>query len=174
MPLSDDQRRFEQLVLPHLDGAYNFACWLLRNRTDGEDVVQEAVLRAFRYFDRFQGDDARAWLLQIVRNTCYSWLQKNRQLELMTEFDEELHYAPGPSPESLAAHNQERHRLLRVLQSLSARAREIIVLRELEGCSYKQIAEITGAPMGTIMSTLSRIRERLQHKPATHTARKHA
>lgn len=158
-----DKIRFEQLVLPHLDGAVNLARWLLRNPADAEDVVQEAMLRAYRFFDRFRGGDARAWLMQIVRNTCYSWLEKNRPSELMmTEFDEELHRREGPNPETLAAQAGERQRLMRALESLPARAREVLVLRELEGCSYKEIAEITGVPMGTVMSTLSRARERLQ------------
>ncbi len=149
-------------MLPHLDSAANLARWLLRNRADAEDVVQEAVLRAYRFFDRFRGSDARAWLLQIVRNCCYTWLEKNRPSERMTEFDEELHQLPVPTPETLAAQSDERRRLMLALESLPARSREVLALRELEGCSYKEIAEITGIPMGTVMSTLSRARERLQ------------
>lgn len=163
--------RFEQLVLPHLDSAANLARWLLRNRADAEDVVQEAVLRAYRFFDRFRGGDARAWLLQIVRNSCYSWLEKNRPAELMTEFDEDLHQRPAPNPETLAARSDERQRLMLALESLPARAREVLVLRELEGCSYKEIAEVTGIPMGTVMSTLSRARERLHRVLAGATAK---
>jgi len=157
-----DKARFEQLVLPHLDSAANLARWLLRNRADAEDMVQEAMLRAYRFFDRFRGGDARAWLLQIVRNTCYSWLEKHRPGELMTEFDEDLHQRPGPTPETLATQADERQQLMRALESLPPRSREVLVLRELEGCSYKEIAEVTGIPMGTVMSTLSRARERLQ------------
>jgi RNA polymerase sigma factor (sigma-70 family) len=169
-----DKSRFEHLVLPHLDGAFNLACWLLRNRADGEDVVQEAMLRAYRFFDRFQGDDARAWLLQIVRNTCYSWLGKNRPFELTTEFDEELHQRPGPTPEAVAAQNHERYQLMQALESLPARSREIIVLRGLEGCSYKEIADIVGVPIGTVMSTLFRARERLQRSLRSYAAAKEA
>jgi len=154
--------RFEQLVVPHLDAAVNLARWLLRNRADAEDVAQEAMLRAYRFFDQFRGGDPRAWLLQIVRNSCYTWLEKNRPVELMMEFDEELHVQSSANPETLAAQSDERGRLMRALESLSPRFREVLVLRELEGCSYKQIAEITGIPMGTVMSTLSRARERLQ------------
>lgn len=154
--------RFEQLVLPHLDGAVNLARWLLRNRDDAEDVVQEAMLRACRFFGSFRGGDARAWLLQIVRNSCYTWLEKNRPSELMTEFDEELHQRPSPNPETLATQADERQRLMLALESLPARSREILVLRELEGCSYKEIADITGTPLGTVMSTLARARERLR------------
>lgn len=157
-----DRIRFEQLVLPHLDSAANLARWLLRNSADSEDVVQEAMLRAYRFFDRFHGGDARAWLLQIVRNTCYTWLEKNRPSELITEFNEEVHMRPVVTPESLAAQADERQRLMLALESLSPRSREVLVLRELEGCSYKEIGEITGIPIGTVMSTLSRARERLQ------------
>jgi RNA polymerase sigma factor (sigma-70 family) len=168
-----DKIRFEQLVLPHLDSAVNLARWLLRNRADADDVVQEAMLRAYRFFERFRGGDARAWLLQIVRNSCYSWLQKNRPAELMTEFDEELHQHPAPTPETLATQADERQRLLRALESLPPRSREVLVLRELEGCSYQEIAEIAGIPIGTVMSTLSRARGRLQ-RTLTNAAAKEA
>ena len=166
-----DKIRFEQLVLPHLDSAANLARWLLRNRVDSEDAVQEAMLRAYRFFDRFHGGDARAWLLQIVRNTCYTWLEKNRPSELMTEFDEEIHQRPGANPETLAAQADERQRLMLALESLPPRSREVLVLRELEGCSYKEIGEITGIPIGTVMSTLSRARERLQQILVTAAAK---
>jgi len=158
---AQDKARFEQLVLPHLDSAANLARWLLRNRADAEDVAQEAMLRAYRFFDRFRGGDARAWLLQIVRNTCYSWLEKHRPGELMTEFDEDLHQRPGPNPETLATQADERQQLMRALESLPPRSREVLVLRELEGCSYKEIAAITAIPIGTVMSSLSRARRQL-------------
>ncbi len=157
--------RFEQLVLPHLNGAANLARWLLRNPADAEDVTQEAMLRAYRFFDQFRGTDARAWLLQIVRNTCYSWLEKHRVMELrelVSEFDEAAFEHPSPNAELLAMQASDRESLSRALEALPARAREVIVLRELEECSYKEIAEITGIPMGTVMSTLSRARRRLQ------------
>ena len=157
-----DRIRFEQLVLPHLDSAANLARWLLRNRADSDDVVQDAMLRAYRFFDRFHGGDARAWLLQIVRNTCYTWLEKNRPSELITEFNEEVHQLPSATPETLATRADERQRLMSALESLPPRSREVLVLRELEGCSYKEIGEITGIPIGTVMSTLFRARERLQ------------
>jgi len=110
---SQDRIRFEQLVLPHLNSAATLARWLLRNRADSEDVVQEAVLRAYRFFNRFHGGDARAWLLQIVRNTCYTWLEKNRPAELMTEINEEVHQQPSANQETLAAQTNERERLKR-------------------------------------------------------------
>ena len=171
MPEPQDRIRFEQLMLPHLDSATNLARWLLRNRTDSDDMVQEAMLRAYRFFDRFHGGDARAWLLQIVRNTCYTWLEKNRPAELMTEFNEELHPQPSGSQERLAEQADERQRLKRALESLPARAREVLVLRELEGCSYKEIGEIARIPIGTVMSTLARARERLQRTLTAATAK---
>lgn len=157
-----ERARFEQLVLPHLDAAYNLSRWLLRSRADAEDVAQEALLRAFRFFRGFNGGDARAWLLQIVRNTCYTWLEKNRQVDLMTEFDEDQHQQSQPTPEALAIAGDNRERLARALECLPVRFREVIVLRELEGCSYKEIASITSIPIGTVMSSLARARQRLQ------------
>ena len=166
---AEDRARFERVVLPHLDAAFNLARWLLRGRADAEDVAQEAMLRAFRFFGGFHGGDARAWLLQIVRNTCYSWLEKHRPMELSTEFDEELHGEKQVSPEALVIAGDERERLRRALETLSARFREVLVLRELEGCSYKEIAAITSMPLGTVMSALARARGRLQ-KALTQSA----
>lgn len=159
---SQERARFEQLVLPHLDAAFNLARWILRGRNDAEDVAQEAMLRAFRFFRGFHGGDVRAWLLQIVRNSCYSWLEKNRPMELTTEFDEELYPQPGVTPESLAIAGDNRERLARALETLPPRSREVLVLRELEGCSYKEIAAITSMPIGTVMSALARARQRLE------------
>lgn len=158
---SQGQLRFEQLILPHVDAAFNLSRWLLRSRADAEDVTQEALLRAYRFFAGFHGGDARAWLLQIVRNSCYSWLEKNRPVEQMAEFQEEVHSAESLSPEALAIAGNNRERLTRALESLPARQREVLVLRELEGCSYKEIATITAIPMGTVMSTLARARQQL-------------
>jgi RNA polymerase sigma-70 factor (ECF subfamily) len=157
----EDRVRFEQLVLPHVDAAFNLARWLLRRRTDAEDVAQEALLRACRFFHGFHGGDARAWLLQIVRNTCYSWLEKNRPMELSTEFNEELHLRACATPETLAMAGDDRKRLGLALETLPPRFREVLVLRELEGCSYKEIAAITSVPIGTVMSSLSRARRQL-------------
>jgi RNA polymerase sigma-70 factor (ECF subfamily) len=159
---SQERVRFEQLVLPHLDAAFNLARWILRGRNDSEDVAQEAMLRAFRFFRGFHGGDVRAWLLQIVRNSCYTWLEKNRPMELSTEFDEELYPQPGATPESLAIAGDNRERLTRALEALPPRSREVLVLRELEGCSYKEIAAITSMPIGTVMSALARARQRLE------------
>lgn len=158
---AQDKTRFEQLVLPHVDAAVNLARWLLRNPHDAEDVAQEAVLRAYRFFSGFRGGDARAWLLQIVRNSCYTWLQNRKPAELVTEFNEELHSVPSQDPEAVALRASDHQQLKAALEALPVRAREVLVLRELEGCSYKEISEVTGIPMGTVMSTLSRARERL-------------
>ena len=158
---SQDLVRFEQLVLPHLDAAFNLARWLLRSPADAEDVAQEAMLRSYKFFPSFRGGDARAWLLQIVRNTCYSWMEKNSREGNMTEFDEEVHGRESPTPEEAAIAGQDRARLTRALESLSPRSREVLVLRELEGCSYKEIATITSIPIGTVMSSLSRARRQL-------------
>jgi RNA polymerase sigma-70 factor (ECF subfamily) len=165
----EDWLRFEQLVLPHVDAAVNFARWLLRSRADAEDVAQEALLRACRFFRGFQGGDARAWLLQIVRNTCYTWLEKNRPMELSMEFDEEIHLQACATPETLAIAGDVRERLILALETLPPRFREVLVLRELEGCSYKEIAAITSLPIGTVMSSLSRARRQLHSALANAT-----
>jgi RNA polymerase sigma-70 factor (ECF subfamily) len=159
---SQDQVRFEMLVLPHLDAAFNLARWLLRSGADAEDAAQEAMLRSYRFFHGFRGGDVRAWLLHIVRNTCYTWMEKNRRVNDMSEFDEELHGPPSPTPEALAIAGDNHEQLTHALESLPPRYREVIVLRELEGCSYKEIAAITSIPLGTVMSTLSRARRQLR------------
>jgi RNA polymerase sigma factor (sigma-70 family) len=155
---------FEQAVLPHLDAAYNLASWLTHNRQDAEDVVQDACLRAFRFFPGFRGGDARAWLMRIVRNTCYTWLHVNRPLQDATEFDEN-HFPPdscGPNPEEAVLQNDSGTFLRTALKKLPPNFREVLVLRELEGFSYREIAEITGMPAGTVMSSLSRARNSLR------------
>jgi RNA polymerase sigma-70 factor (ECF subfamily) len=159
---SHERERFERLVMPHQDAAFNLARWLLRSREDAEDVTQEALVRAYRFFTGFHGGEPRAWLLQIVRNACYTWLEKNRAADLTTEFDESAHFSKGPTPEAAAVAANERDRLLKALESLPPRSREVLVLRELEGCSYREIAAISSIPIGTVMSTLARARERLQ------------
>lgn len=159
---SQEQARFERLVLPHLDAAFNLARWLLRVPADAEDVTQEAMLRAYKFFPGFHGGDARAWLLQIVRNSCYTWIEKNRASQQSTEFEEEIYVPTGPTPETMAIAGSERERLSKALEDLPPRYREVLVLRELEGCSYKEIAEIAAMPIGSVMSTLSRARKQLQ------------
>ena len=160
--MDDKRARFEGQVLPHLDAAFNLACWLLGNRAGAEDAAQEALLRAYRFFHGFNGGVARAWLLQIVRNSCFSWMEKNRRPEQEAEFNEEVHVPNSITPEALAIASNNRERLTRALETLPPRFREVLVLRELEGCSYKEIAAITSIPIGTVMSALSRARQQLQ------------
>jgi RNA polymerase sigma-70 factor (ECF subfamily) len=131
---------------------------------DAQDIVQEACLRAFKFFGGFQGGDARAWLLKIVRNTSYSFLEKNRPASLSEEFDEKIHVsdAPAPDAEAVLVRSVESRMLREALDELPVKFREVIVLRELEGLSYKEIAEVTEIPIGTVMSSLARGRERLR------------
>ena len=156
--------RFEQVVLPHMDAAYNLARWLTRNDLDAQDVVQEAYLRALRFFEGFRGGDSRTWLLAIVRNTCFTWLAKNRAPELTTTFDEEIHSAEGQvsTPETLLLAGADKELVKQALEELPAQFREVLVLRELEGLSYKEIADVVGIPLGTVMSGLARARKRLR------------
>ena len=154
MEEKDKTARFEQTILPHLDAAYNLARWLTRNEHDAEDMVQEAYLRAFRFFSTFHGMDGRAWLLTIVRNTCYTWLHQNRAHEMTTMFDS--------NPAALALRSADHQILRQALDELPVEFREVVVLRDLEGFSYKEIAGIANIPTGTVMSRLARARERLK------------
>jgi RNA polymerase sigma-70 factor (ECF subfamily) len=161
----DKRARFEQTILPHMDAAYNLARWLMRNEHDAEDMLQEAYLRAFKFFQGFRGVDGRAWLLTIVRNTCYTWFEQNRAHELETMFDEEIHSLDSDisNPATLALQTADHQILRTALNDLPIEFREIVVLRDLEGFSYKEIAEIANIPTGTVMSRLARARERLKH-----------
>jgi len=159
--------RFEALVLPHLDAAYTLARYLVRDDHDAQDVVQDAYLRALKYFSGFrgrEGDDGRAWLLAIVRNTAYTWRRRHRADTLATEFNEELHSgsAADAHPETALLRTAARESLHDALDRLPPEFREVIVLRELEGLSYKEISDVAGVPVGTVMSRLSRARKRLQ------------
>jgi RNA polymerase sigma factor (sigma-70 family) len=167
---STTRTRFEDAVLPHLNAAYNLARWLTRHDQDAEDVVQEAYLRAWKFFGSFRGGESRPWLLTIVRRTCYSWLQHNRAQELVTEFDDERHSVANEeaNPETLLLHRVHAQELRQALEALPMEFREVIVLRELEDCSYKEIAAITDVPLGTVMSRLARARQRLQHWLVSH------
>jgi len=155
--------RFEQVVLPHFDAAYNLARWLVGNSADADDVVQEAFLRAVRFFDGFRGGDSRAWLLKIVRNTSYSWVRKNRPSQLSDEFDEAVHSGETiDNAETRLLSRADSERVKKALEVLPVAFREVLVLREIEGLSYKEISEVTGAAMGTVMSSLSRARQKLR------------
>jgi RNA polymerase sigma-70 factor (ECF subfamily) len=170
-------KRFEQLALPHLDAAYNLARWLTRNDTDAEDVVQEAFLRAFKFFDGFRGGSERAWLLTIVRHTCFSWLQSNRPAEVIAGYDLEA-AEPDPAavdipglggrraiddgPEIALMHQADEDLLNALIADLPPQFREVVILRELEDLSYKEIAQVAAIPIGTVMSRLARARKALQ------------
>jgi len=147
---------------------YNLARWLLRNDQDAEDVTQEAIVRAFRFVDGFNGDNPRAWLLTVVRNSAYTFLQQNRARELGTEFDEVLHSEPASNgrtsetPEVLVLRSAQQRLLNEAVDALPVEFREVFVLREMEGLSYKEIADMARIPIGTVMSRLSRARRQLQ------------
>ena len=154
---------FDDVVLPHLDVAHRLALWLTRNEHDAEDVVQEASLRALRYFRTFAGGDGRAWFLRIVRNTCSGW--RGQRFEGVTDpFDEEQHRSPRrPSdPETLLLQTDDATVIARAMHTLPARFHQLLVLRELEGLSYRELADVMGLPMGTVMSSLSRARQALR------------
>jgi RNA polymerase sigma-70 factor (ECF subfamily) len=159
------QARFEAIALPHVDAAYALARWMTRNDADAADVVQEAFLRAFRYFDSYRGDDARGWMLKIVRRACYNWLERNRSADVVSlEAEEELSGAVATSAidaEALLEDRSDLRRLDQLIEALPAPLREMIVLRELHELGYREIAEVTGVPIGTVMSRLHRARSLL-------------
>jgi len=168
LPQDARRQKFELLALPHLDAAYNLARWLAGNPADAEDVVQDAYLRAFRYFDAFQGGNVRVWLLTIVRNSFLTWLKENRSGRLVFQAEtpaigvsgvEETAWGePPPDPEALLLERIDSQTLARLMERLPAEYREVLLLRETEDLSYKEIAEVTGVPIGTVMSRLSRAR----------------
>ena len=158
----DHRHRFEAQALPHLDAAYNLARWLSRSSADADDIVQDAMLRAFRAFDGFRGDDARAWLLTIVRNCCRS-AGAASQRRGHVALDEEIP-AEGAGPEDSALAASRRRHLDGLLARLPEEFREVLVLREMEDMSYREIAEITGAPIGTVMSRLARARAMMRER----------
>ena len=171
---TDDKVRaalFERLVLAYADSGYNLARWLTRNDTDADDVMQEAMLRAYRFVDGFTGDNPRAWLLSIVRNTCFSWLRRNRPRDIVSlDAEDNAEYrgtvvplwSSEPVPADLKLERQADKALLdRLIDALPPDGREVLVLREMEELSYKEIADIIGVPIGTVMSRLARTRQRL-------------
>jgi RNA polymerase sigma-70 factor (ECF subfamily) len=156
---------FERKILPHLDSAYDLARFLMRNDHDAEDVVQEASLRAFRFFESFRGENGRAWFLQIVRNTAFTTLRKRYPEEMNVSFDEELHGEPATEPTDAGIaidRAQDRQMVRGAIEQLPPEFRETITLRDLEELSYKEIADIAGVPIGTVMSRLARARRRLR------------
>ena len=161
---AEERERFGQVLLPHLDAAYNLARWLTRNDHDAEDLVQAAYLRALKFFGGFHGANSRAWLLTIVRNACYTWLHKKQARGPAVAFEEEIHSAGSDAldPQISLLSEDQRRTVRRAVEELPPELREVVVLRELEGLSYKEIATIAGIPLGTVMSRLSRARERLR------------
>ncbi len=160
LPANDES--YEHVVLPHLDAAYRLARWLLRNDQDAEDAVQEASLRAFRYFRTFTGGNGRAWFFRIVRNTCNGWRGRSGIAQAPTEpFDEERHgdARSMPDPESLALQSDQVALIEQAMKDLPDRFRTLLVLRELEGLSYRELADAMDMPVGTVMSSLSRARQ---------------
>jgi RNA polymerase sigma-70 factor (ECF subfamily) len=169
--MSDRRARFEAQALPHLDAAYNLARWLARPPLDADDIVQDALLRAFRAFDSFRGDNVKPWLLQIVRNcflTAAGNARRTRNVPIVEDdqpgADDPAWIADTPDPESAAIRAEERRRLDAVIALLPREFREVLVLREMEDLSYREIAQITGAPIGTVMSRLARARGMLKEK----------
>jgi RNA polymerase sigma-70 factor (ECF subfamily) len=162
------------VILPHLDAAYNLARWLTRHEQNAEDVVQEAYLRAYQYFDRFEGDAGRAWLLRIVRNTCYTWLDHNKPHQSALPLNEETREIAldAPDPEAGLQADVDRQVVKDAVAELTPDLREVIVLRELEQLSYKEIAVVTAVPIGTVMSRLSRGRQQLNQILVEKTAGK--
>jgi RNA polymerase sigma factor (sigma-70 family) len=161
MPQSSVCLDFVEDVVPHLDAAYNLARWLTRNDEDAQDVVQEAFMRAFRFLGGFRGGNVRAWVLRIVRNTCHTWLHQNRAQYPTLEFDENI-FGPDPlasTPEDVLSRKDDCKLVRRALQDLPPSYRAVLILRELEGMSYKEISKIMDMPAGTVMSRLSRARD---------------
>jgi RNA polymerase sigma-70 factor, ECF subfamily len=174
LPVDDTHLRFEQTVLPHLDAAYNLSRWLTGSEADAADVTQEACLRALRFFSTHHGPNTRAWLLAIVRNTCRTWVEKNRPREVrcsLPEDDTLTAMSSDLNPESVAIRRADRELVRQAIEELPLEYREAIVLRELEGLSYKEIAEIVEVPLGTVMSRLSRARERLKQNLASRVVK---
>ena len=156
--------RFEEQMMPHLAAAHSMARWMARNPEDAHDIVQEAFIRAIRFFDGFRGENAKAWLLSIVRNTGYTWLRRHRAHNFDAVVDDETFEAPdsAPGPEAQMAQSAHQELIRKAMEAIPLEFREIVILRDLEGFSYKEIVELTGLPMGTVMSRLSRARSRLQ------------
>jgi len=159
---ANESEQFERIVLPHLDAAYNLARWLAGNDHDAADIAQEACVRALRYLGGYRGGDARSWLLAIVRNTAFTWLKKNRPQAVVSIEDEQLSEIADPSGTAGTFYSADKGALRAALEALPLEFREALVLRELEGLSYKEISEVAEVPVGTVMSRLARGRRQLQ------------
>jgi len=166
----DPSASYDHLVLPHLDAAYSLARWLTGNDSDAQDATQEACLRALKFAGGFRGGNARSWFLKIVRHTTWTWLKRNRGHHEEVEFDEELHGGEDLStnPETILMRQADINAVRQALESLPPEFREAMILREIEGCSYKEIAEIADVPLGTVMSRLARGRQQLQTLLTAH------
>ncbi len=170
MATPKDRKRFERIMLVHLDASYNLALWLLRDPSEAEDIVQTAYMKAFDKFSTFQGGNSTGWILTIVRNTAYNWLKKQKNNSNLISFEEALHGGENGesvrrdtmNPEEVISAIASHAQMMRCMDSLAVEFREVLFLRELEGCSYKEIAEIIQVPKGTVMSRLSRAREQLK------------
>jgi RNA polymerase sigma-70 factor (ECF subfamily) len=162
----DKPERFEQSIMPQMNAAYNLARWLAGNDTDAQDVVQEAFLRAFKFFGGFRGGDSRSWLLRIVRNSFYDWLRHRGHPEATTPFDEDIHGPASDSaaPDAALLEKADKELVHQAIDALPLEYREVLVLRELEALSYKEIAEVTDLPIGTVMSRLGRARAQLRQQ----------
>src|SRR5437016_6817971 len=156
------QRAMPDELLRHLDAAYNLARWLSRDEHDAQDIVQESFLRAFRFCDQCRYDNVRAWLLQIVRNTCHTWLARNRVKRASVEILDEVTACDSTSPDRMLQRREDVDVVRHAIETLPDEFREVIVLREIEGIAYKEIASITALPIGTVMSRLARARRRLK------------
>ena len=170
MASKKDRLRFERIMLVHHNAAYNLALWLLRDPTDAEDIVQTAYMKAFEHFSSFRGGNAAGWILTIVRNTAYNWLQKAKRNSNLISFDEALHGSAEYSQPSFSTMNPEETlsaimsgtQIMAAIERLPVEYREVFFLREIEGFSYQEIADATQVPKGTVMSRLSRARAQLQ------------
>ena len=177
MGTTAENARFAEVAVPHLDAAYNLARWLTRDPADAADVVQEAMMRALRFFGSYRGDNAKAWLLAIVRNTAFTWMKANRPAEILSAPagdapDRAIEAVPSPDddPETALIRTGEKRRLDGLIAALPAEFRECLVLREIEELSYKEIAAVTGVPIGTVMSRLARARRIVQRAWTEETA----
>lgn len=182
MATPEDRKRFERIMLRHLDASYNLALWLLRDPSEAEDIVQTAYMKAFDKFSTFKGGNSAGWILTIVRNTSYNWLNKRKNSSNLISFEEALHgdencasaRRDSLNPEDVISAAGSNAQMMRCMENLAVEFREVLFLRELEGCSYKEIAEIIQVPEGTVMSRLSRARAQLKKIVVDQERRKRA